>query len=362
VWQIWSANPTLNLAQVIPAEITLRTNLSIPQVQSLVLPNSVRRGVAGREYVDVKQASLRRQSVNHHVTSASLPVGVVNQSYNTVLTSVGGNTGARIWTITAGSLPPGLQLNAVSGAISGTRLRREVSPLRRRSWTRARLSTPQRAIGHHRCASGCHHHTLADTRWRVVGSPYHPTFSAAGGVPTYAWSSTGTLPPGLTLYQTPAPLAACRPHLEHIRSRHGDGFDRPLRNRALHDSCGERRPACTDCLRRAAQQFCGLPGYLPASASSGARRVRGSDSRRPGSDEFGNPACSTAVSFRIASATTNASGIASFPNLLIDRGQVGYTLLATAGNATAISNPFTVNGFCQLRAFLRLVNYTRKYS
>jgi len=61
---------------------------------------------------------------------------------------------------------------------------------------------------------------------------------------------------------------------------------------------------------------------------------------------FGNPACSTAVLSGSPLATTNASGIASFPNLLIDRGQVGYTLLATAGNATAISNPFTVNGFC----------------
>ena len=43
---------------------------------------------------------------------------------------------------------------------------------------------------------------------------------------------------------------------------------------------------------------------------------------------------------------TNAQGRASFADLTIDRGQIGYRLLATAGSATASSNPFTVNGFC----------------
>src|SRR6266478_8290419 len=114
--------PTLNLAPGDSGQITLRTNLSIPQVQSLVLPNLSPVAVSQAvNTVDVKNG-IFTPPINLIVTSTStsLPMGVVNQPYSSTLTSVGGNTGPRIWTITAGSLPPGLQLNAASGAITGT--------------------------------------------------------------------------------------------------------------------------------------------------------------------------------------------------------------------------------------------------
>jgi len=48
-----------------------------------------------------------------------LPQGAVNAPYNAVFSATGGS-GNYSWSITAGSLPPGLSLNASQGTISGT--------------------------------------------------------------------------------------------------------------------------------------------------------------------------------------------------------------------------------------------------
>ena len=55
------------------------------------------------------------------ITTTNLPDGVVGTAYPTgiALNAVGG-TGTLTWTLDAGSLPAGLSLNAVTGAISGT--------------------------------------------------------------------------------------------------------------------------------------------------------------------------------------------------------------------------------------------------
>src|SRR2546423_11994331 len=60
----------------------------------------------------------------------------------------------------------------------------------------------------------------------------------------------------------------------------------------------------------------------------------------------GAPPCSTAVLSGTLTGITNVNGNAVFPDLSIDGGQIGYTLLATTGNASAVSQPFNVNGFC----------------
>ncbi len=51
--------------------------------------------------------------------SATLPSGTVNTGYSSAMTATGG-TPAYTWSISAGSLPPGLTLAATSGTISGT--------------------------------------------------------------------------------------------------------------------------------------------------------------------------------------------------------------------------------------------------
>jgi CobQ-like glutamine amidotransferase family enzyme len=53
------------------------------------------------------------------VTTTSLPQGTVSTSYSATLAAKGGKT-PYTWSISAGSLPPGLALNASTGVISGT--------------------------------------------------------------------------------------------------------------------------------------------------------------------------------------------------------------------------------------------------
>jgi hypothetical protein len=60
----------------------------------------------------------------------------------------------------------------------------------------------------------------------------------------------------------------------------------------------------------------------------------------------GTPPCSTAVLSGTLTQLTSATGDAFFVDLSVDRGQIGYTLKAAVGAVSAVSNPFTVNGFC----------------
>jgi hypothetical protein len=53
------------------------------------------------------------------VTTASLPVATLGSAYSGTLAATGG-TRPYTWTVSAGSLPPGLSLNASTGVISGT--------------------------------------------------------------------------------------------------------------------------------------------------------------------------------------------------------------------------------------------------
>ena len=64
----------------------------------------------------------------------------------------------------------------------------------------------------------------------------------------------------------------------------------------------------------------------------------------------GTPPCATAVLSDNADTltqTTNGTGDVFFTFMTVNRGGVGYTLAATVQSFTAISNPFTVNGFCE---------------
>ncbi len=330
--------PTLNLAPGDSGQITLRTNLSIPQVQSLVLPNLSPVAVSQSvNTVDVKQGIFTPPiSLIVTSTSASLPVGVVNQPYNTSLTSIGGNTGPRIWTITAGSLPPGLQLNTASGAIAGTP-----------------TQTGSFAFTAQVMDTGVPQHTATrDLTITIVppvaittpspalpeggsGSPYAQTFSAAGGVPPYTWSSAGTLPPGVTLgtngVLSGTPTA-------------GGTYNFAIR---VTDAFGLFASApytvvITNAVPAGAQiQFITQPTATTAGqAISPAVRVQILDATGaavPGVTVtlgMGNTANRPILSGSL-SVVTDAAGIATFSNVILDRAGSGYTLVASVSGVSS---------------------------
>ncbi len=105
------------------------------------------------------------------------------------------------WSLTSGTLPAGLTLNAATGAISGTATATaSATPL---TFTVSDSSIPTQTISVSLTLTIAPA-TLAITTTSLpsgqVGASYNTTLAATGGTLPYAWSLTsGTLPAGLTL-------------------------------------------------------------------------------------------------------------------------------------------------------------------
>ena len=134
------------------------------------------------------------------VSTVSLPGAVVGTPYTATLTAAGG-VPLYTWSITAGTLPAGLTLDASTGVISGT----PTAPGNASFTVEVTDSgnPPTSAV-----ASAVITLTVAPLAVTatslpvaVNGSSYSPpTLTATGGVAPYTWSITaGTLPAGLTL-------------------------------------------------------------------------------------------------------------------------------------------------------------------
>ena len=127
-------NPVRNTAQIV-AEA--KDNLAVTQGTASfffdpdyftnsptgVLQNIV-TGIKGLGYtfvspVSLLQASSPSSAPTLYVTTNSLPGGTTGTPYSGSLAAAGG-TGTDTWSITSGALPAGLNLNAATGAITGT--------------------------------------------------------------------------------------------------------------------------------------------------------------------------------------------------------------------------------------------------
>ena len=130
------------------------------------------------------------------ITSDSVrPIGVVGTAYSDALQAVGG-TGTFTWAVTAGTLPPGLSLNA-AGTLSGTPTAEGTHRFTVTATSGALSASGQMVLSvYHPVAV-----TTAEQRpGGVLGVAYTDQLQATGGGGTYAWAVTaGRLPAGLSL-------------------------------------------------------------------------------------------------------------------------------------------------------------------
>jgi len=142
------------------------------------------------------------------VLTVSLPNGQLGAAYLATLSASGG-TSPYSWTVTSGTLPAGLFLNASTGTISGmptapvasTPLAIKVSDSSNPASTQSVSLTLTISPG----ALGISTSSLPNAQ---VGAAYSTTLSAAGGVTPYTWTLTsGTLPAGLNLNNSSGTIA-----------------------------------------------------------------------------------------------------------------------------------------------------------
>ena len=133
-----------------------------------------------------------------NITTTSLPTGTFNEVYNQTV-SVTGGIGTLIWGVTSGALPPGLNLNASSGTVSGTptsagpftftlRVTDAIPQFDEQNVTIAINSPAPPSI------------TTPSLPTGTVNQPYSNTqLTATGGAQPYSWSVSPVLPNGLAL-------------------------------------------------------------------------------------------------------------------------------------------------------------------
>jgi hypothetical protein len=132
------------------------------------------------------------------VLTTSLPAGTQNIGYNTMLAADGGVT-PYTWSITAGSLPIGLHLDANSGAITGTPSGAGVSNFTVQV-TDLQLATASAPLSITIAPAVPLSITTTSLPSGTAGLAYSASVTAVGGVYPYTWSVTsGTLPDGLHL-------------------------------------------------------------------------------------------------------------------------------------------------------------------
>ncbi len=134
------------------------------------------------------------------ITTVSLPNGVIGDPYDDAV-AVNGGVAPYSWSVSAGSLPAGLALDAGTGAVTGT-------PTGAGTYTftiqAADSSNPVKTGSQQfkvSIASSSNALNITTTGFPdgVMGVPYSAMVTALGGTPPYSWSSSGALPSGLTL-------------------------------------------------------------------------------------------------------------------------------------------------------------------
>lgn len=133
------------------------------------------------------------------ISTSSLPNGSPGVPYSATLTATGGSIPYSNWTVTAGSLPPGLILNSASGLINGTPTTQGTFQFT----VQVTDSVPGTAAKVLSITIGATQPlTITTTSLPdgVLNQTYSQNLGATGGVSPYTWSvGSGNLPAGLLL-------------------------------------------------------------------------------------------------------------------------------------------------------------------
>jgi YVTN family beta-propeller protein len=291
------------------------------------------------------------------ITTISLPDAVTGAVYASGIQTVGGNPTAHSFSLTSGALPTGLSLDPVTGAITGLVTASGVATFS--------FSVQVQDVG----SPSFPQHTATQSLSirvgsRMVFSPltlpsatqgtsYSQNVTVTGGIGTIVQTIVGgSLPPGLT-FSALSGLISGIPTASGPFSFTIQAADSAIPAQIVSQGYtinvvpNVQVPANVTFVTQpgnsvGGQALGGSPVIVQVSDNSGAAIPNA-----PVVMSFGGtPPCSAATLSGTLSQTTNAQGQATFSNLSIDRGQFGYTLRATSANATAVSNPFAVNGFC----------------
>ena len=134
------------------------------------------------------------------IDSTSLPRATLQTPYSGTLRAAGGS-GARTWSVIAGTLPSGLSLNAATGTISGTPTTAGNSNF---TVNVADSGTPMKSVTTTLSISVAAVAPLLAVANSLpngnIGGPYDAVLTATGGKAPYTWTvAAGALPAGLTL-------------------------------------------------------------------------------------------------------------------------------------------------------------------
>jgi hypothetical protein len=133
------------------------------------------------------------------ITTTGLPGGLVSTSYQNGLLQASGGVQPYIWSISAGTLPPGLSLNASTGAITGTPTTTGTSNFTVKVTDSTQPTALTATANLSITINGALTITTASVPNGSVGTQYNATVNASGGLQPYSWTITsGSLPPGLT--------------------------------------------------------------------------------------------------------------------------------------------------------------------
>ena len=300
------------------------------------------------------------------ITTAALPDNVLTSAYSATVGIQGGNPGtAHTFTISSGSLPNGLTLGAATGVISGT-------PTTGGTFTFS-IQVKDAAIGtqfpQNTTTQAFTIHVVSPLTLNpppfegttaltdgTQGSLYNQTISAAGGLaPVTISLISGSVPAGLNFTNgaiTGTPSATGTSTFT-VRATDSSNPHQvltvPYSITIVSANAGNGNVTF---ITQPPNYFGGQPNpNSPVKVHVQDNQGAAIASANVAMSFNGAPPCAAAVLGGTLTQQTNATGDAFFFDLSVDRGQLGYSLTATATVAgappvSANSNPFTVNGFC----------------